>query len=312
MGARALQPLSKLALLWAGRQPDAIAAAADSLVAEVRKAEPQLGLLLPSTADAAAVRAAFPRLAENAYLILDPDLDSYYLADLTLLRMPGLYEALRREPAGPLNAAALEAVRHAVSTALEENRRNHPGGSSLATRLPPALAAFEIAASGASRLQAAAALWQTGIAELSVLLEQRAAALRRKELTALVLTLASVALAVLMLSVVVRNVSVPLARATRIADKIAAGRLDSAAQSLSRPDMQRYAGPAIAAVVGSAARAAGHLAATQPSGPSRTSARHAKSPSSRSRRQSSSTPRRPGARSRSDSTAQRFRVSWVT
>ena len=265
LGARALQPLSKLAILLGRGQLDTIAATVDSLLADVRGAEPKLGQLLPVSADADArsLKAAarrpteaqaartdllrqtygvFPRLAETANLILDPDLDSYYLADLALLRVPSLHEALSRNAAAIPDPDGLKGVEHAVEIALAESRRRQRADSALEIDLLRALEAVKSPPAGTGRLEAASALWQTAAAHLAVLLDQRAAALRRKQLMALVLTLAAVAFAVGMLFIVVRNVSIPLSGATQIADEIAAGRLSSAEASLSELGMQQYIG----------------------------------------------------------------------
>jgi methyl-accepting chemotaxis protein len=99
-------------------------------------------------------------------------------------------------------------------------------------------------------MEAASRLWQTAAAQLSVLLDERAAALRRKQWMVLTLTLAAVAFAAAMLFSVMRNVTVPLARATQIADKIAEGRLSAAEASLSEPGIQRFIGGQLAAANG--------------------------------------------------------------
>ena len=267
-GQRALRPLCKLAVLLGEKQMDSIAAGVDSLVADIRGAELQVGQLLSASADAdlralktatqnpaaaenarsellREIRAALPQLAESTKLILDPNLDSYSLADLALLRLPGLHETLSLDPDAAPDPASLKAVQHSISVAMVENRSEYPGGSTLQANLPPALAAFESAGAGTSRLKAAAALWQTAVSELGVLLEQRAGTLRRNEVIALVLTLAAVGFACALLFLVVHNISVPLSCATGIADQIAAGRLSSAEESLSQPGVQKYMGSRI-------------------------------------------------------------------
>ena len=265
-GARALQPLCKLAVVLGGRQMDSIAATVDSLFADIRKAESEVGPLLPATADAGRslkavslhpaeaenariellrqIYSVLPHLAETANLILDPNLDSYYLADLALLRVPSLHEALTRDPAAVPDPAELKRVEHALAIALAEKHRKQSSDSVLETDLPRLLAALKESTGGAARLEAVSALWQTAAAELGVLLGQRAADLRGKQLIALVLSVAAVAFAAGMLLIVVRNISIPLAGATQIADKIAAGRLSSAEASLSQPVIRKYLGSA--------------------------------------------------------------------
>ena len=233
-GVRALQSLSKLAILLSGRQMDSIAAGVDSLFADVRRAESQLGPLLPASAETdvsaikalnrspaaaenarvdllRAVYATFPNLAESTNLILDPNLESYYLADLALLLAPNLHEALNRDPDSVPDPAGLKAAQHAVSVAVAENHRRRPEDSSLQANLPAVLAAFE-SSDAASRLDAASALWKAAISELRVVLEERAARLRRDEVISLILTLAAVAIASGLLFMVVRNISIPLVR----------------------------------------------------------------------------------------------------
>ncbi len=272
-GARALQPMCKLAVLLAGGQWDMIAAGADSSLADIRKAESELGPLLPPSSDAAArslqvaalrpeeaktarnellgqLYATFPHLAETANLILDPDLDSYFLADLALLRVPSLHEPLSRDASAAPDPAQLKAAEHAIDVVVEQNRLKHRVNRALETGLPRALAIFKAAPPGTQRLEAASALWQTTVTQLSVLLDERAAALRRKRWMALTLTLAAVAFAAAMLFAVMRNVTVPLARATQVADRIAEGRLSAAEASLSEPGLQRFLGGPIMATNG--------------------------------------------------------------
>jgi methyl-accepting chemotaxis protein len=262
-GAQALQPLCKLSVLLASRQMDMIAATVDSLLADIRRAERELGPLLPASADSdsrllksAALRpaaaeaargdllgqlyAVLPRLAETADLILDPELDSYYLADLALFRAPGLHEAVSHDPTSAPNPVVLRAAEHAVEVASAEDRRKHRMDSALERDLSRALANFKSAAGNAASLAAASTLWQTAAAHLAMLLDQRAAALRQKQRMALVLTLTTVAFAAGMLFVVVNNVSILLAGATQIADKIALGHLSAAEASLSQPGMRKY------------------------------------------------------------------------
>lgn len=262
-GVSALQPLCNLAILLSRRQEDSIVASVDSLIADLRKAETKTGVLLPPAADASwrslkaagpntaiaetarrellqHVYAAFERLTETTNLILDPELDSYHLADLALLRVPSLHEALSRDSAATLSRRELETVKRGVAVAVRENRRRHAGGSSLQTNLPRALSAFESAV-GKARLDAVSALWKTAVMELGVLLNERATALRRKGLTALFLTLTGVVFAGTMLFLVVRTAAIPLARATGIAEQIAAGRLKAAEATLSGMAIQNYA-----------------------------------------------------------------------
>lgn len=261
-GARAVRPLVKLTVLLAGGQSDRIAAAVDSLFAEIRSAETNIGPLLPDSADrdARALKDArlhpaeaeaarrelsrqlyplFTHLAETANLILDPELDSYYLGDLALLHMPSLHDALSRDPAAVPDPTEMKAVEHAVEMACAENRRKHRTGNTLETDLQQALAAFQSPA-GAKRLEAASTLWETAVAHLAVLLDERAAALRRKQLMALALSLTAAGLAAGMLYLVIGEISAAIAAATRIAGQIAAGQLRSAETSLSQLDVQKH------------------------------------------------------------------------
>jgi methyl-accepting chemotaxis protein len=118
---------------------------------------------------------------DTSNLILDPDLDSYYLMDLTNLAVPdtivrlGRLAALRRDVAqgrvsradaqialaalaALLEEADLTRIVGSARSALAEDERFYGASESLATRMPPALARYETTAQQLiARLRAAAA-----------------------------------------------------------------------------------------------------------------------------------------------------------
>ncbi len=119
-GLTALQPLCRLAVILSRPHTDSSGATIDGLLAEIRKSETELGPLLPANTTGRSpdlsrqIYPALRRLGETANLILDPELDSYYLADMALLRVPAVYEVLSRAPAAPLPAEELERIASAV------------------------------------------------------------------------------------------------------------------------------------------------------------------------------------------------------
>lgn len=115
------------------------------------------------------IRGMITHAGDNSNLILDPDLDSYYLMDVTLLALPEMQERLaavrlfaegllaRGEPIGledqkrlavfaeMLKQADLNRALSSMRTALNEDLNFYGKSASLQEKLPPALSSFESA-----------------------------------------------------------------------------------------------------------------------------------------------------------------------
>ena len=115
------------------------------------------------------VRTMITHVGDNSNLILDPDLDSYYLMDVTLLALPEMQERLAKvleygetalkAPSLPdqvrsqlavhaalLRESDLDRVIGSMQTALNEDRNFYGTSESLHKRVPPVLAEFKAAA----------------------------------------------------------------------------------------------------------------------------------------------------------------------
>jgi hypothetical protein len=125
-------------------------------------------------------------MGDTSNLILDPDLDSYYLMDVTLLALPQTqdrlaqatlygYEALRRgEPtqeekiqlavyAAMLQEADLDRVAGSSRTSLNEDAGFYGTSQTLQSRLPPALVKYEEANSPFIRVMKSLAAGGPGV-----------------------------------------------------------------------------------------------------------------------------------------------------
>ena len=144
---------------WRGMTPEALRAAHQHLVSDIRTMITHVG--------------------DNSNLILDPDLDSYYLMDVTLLALPQMQgrladlasDLLARRDAAPgaeegrihryavhaalLKESDLERVEGSLRTALAEDRNFYGVSPTLQQRIPPALDAFREAALRVIELSAA-------------------------------------------------------------------------------------------------------------------------------------------------------------
>lgn len=117
----------------------------------------------------AGIRTMITHSGDNSNLILDPDLDSYYVMDATLLALPATQErlaevmeqarAIFERPAIPaierqqlavqaalLQESDLDRIKGSLQTALNEDQNFHETSTTLQTRLPPALEEYSAAA----------------------------------------------------------------------------------------------------------------------------------------------------------------------
>ncbi len=202
------------------------------------------------------------RIADQSNLTLDPELDSYYLADLVSVAIPREVERLAQLAvlcrATPLDSARISVVAALwresdwvritgdIETALAENAKNPRGAqASLAPRLAQAQrehqAAFErwmLRWAGGTRATAEAAaeldavartavqLRNTAAAELRELLQQRIAYYAAYRNRMVAGTLLASALAFVVMVMLLRGISAPLQEVVGQLERVAAGRLD--------------------------------------------------------------------------------------
>jgi methyl-accepting chemotaxis protein WspA len=213
------------------------------------------------------------QIGNSSNLILDPDLDSYYLMDLVLLTLPQaqqrlallLEAALAQAPAAELAArlrlegARLEDYRanliQAVDTALREDAAFYGASASLQANLPRLLAAYnqtlsaflastQGAAAGLELLQASVPLWQAGRRlsrqaeiELAQLLAIRIARYQQTRLNYLALSLGALLLAGVLLYLLTRRLDQRLQVAMDAAKSIAEGDLSVDIRDASNDDL---------------------------------------------------------------------------
>ena len=217
------------------------------------------------TDNAAATGQTLSRAAgEGSGLILDPDLDSYYLMEAVLLDVPAVLRRLGRlieslrTPAGmegvsQTQIAALQQIEggrlvSALQTALEEDPCFYGLSPELQRSIPPLLTRFEEAmtqlqasrdgaqvnAAADAALYAAVELGREAARQLEILLDIRAATLVQRRWTALLLTgIAALAAAALMYFTC-RSVTTTLRRSSEIASEISHGRISQARQHLPK------------------------------------------------------------------------------
>jgi methyl-accepting chemotaxis protein len=213
------------------------------------------------------------RVGNASNLILDPEVDSYYVADALVFKIPKLAEEVGQARATGVallvgaNAAAPEEGRSKRLTALapltvriEDARdqevefikfafRYNPSvDASLAagvTEVTQATNAFladltekviaplqpmpaaDYLASAAKPLTVTAKLWDAHMQELDRLLALRLAALNRNRMTEIGAVAVALLLTLLLLTVVVRAITRPIAHLSQIADRISLGEMDA-------------------------------------------------------------------------------------
>ncbi len=152
------------------------------------------------------LRAMITHAGDTSNLILDPDLDSYYLMDAVVAALPQTFlrqPAILRDANDPVKAnvhaailreADIDRIVSSVKTAINEDPSFYGSSATLSARMTPALAKYETAASrfgglaaksgsasppeelrtaGGESIAASYALWRTAADELDALLEAR-------------------------------------------------------------------------------------------------------------------------------------------
>lgn len=208
------------------------------------------------------IHALLAHVGDTSNLILDPDLDSYYLMDLTLLALPQLMQRIgqlaAQSNATPVELAIfatqlsqgdLPRIRSGVETALSEDQYFYGPSQLLHQTVPGAHDAFRTAASSlissaqalrmetpqgdeASLLsgmqatqQAASKLWTVSADSLDALLETRINTFASDRLRALGLAGLAVAVALLLVVLVGRSVTTPVHAIQAFTNTVAAGDL---------------------------------------------------------------------------------------
>ena len=191
---------------------------ADALRASLRESAGPGALSLPPKARYA-WRQLLARVTDRSKLILDPDLDSYYMMDSTCLGLPQQLDELdrmaelaaaakRRGGASAEEALHLQIAVSSLQAAAVAGERNfgiifgEPGGSAEKAALQPAVRAYmgalkaldpSLASVDAAR-KANAALWPAAMQALDRLLQARIGALKRGMFVSLALSLLALAL----------------------------------------------------------------------------------------------------------------------
>ena len=222
------------------------------------------------------ITRAIKRLADDSGLVLDPELESYYLMQVAVVFMPKIQDDLadvllsvRRDlPKGggalafatrlsTLDWAELEHIRETArsATAGMQSRipqliEAHAAATSAflskagAVNLEDAASIEELYASGDRLLAAGSSLWQASCEEAGALLNARVAEARTRRLVALLITLTSVTAAAGLMLSVARNTVRPLEHVAAVAGEIAAGRLKQAQRGVSEDQLRAVIGAA--------------------------------------------------------------------
>jgi methyl-accepting chemotaxis protein len=220
------------------------------------------------------------RMSDESGLVLDPDLDSYYLMRIAVSRLPQLQAELQGliphldsdgAEAGSWEdtqrdllqiATRLDGERASLverlAIVLKQDARFYGVSPSLQERLPPLLESAdrellsvigqtrklahrppqasdlaELAASVDKASLTVQTLWQGTSQELQVLLNKRRDHYQTRRSSALILSVAVLMVAFGLVYLTSRDITAPLRRATRVAAKIADGRLREAKEDLT-------------------------------------------------------------------------------
>ena len=178
-------------------------------------------------------RALLVRIANQSNLILDPDLDSYYTMSLALLRLPELLEVVAGSSPGDETrerlAGRLEAAAHGIESDFAEamaagdarlRERLRPVAKALRASLADARADGDDAALRARLLDDADAAWIALEAELGRLLQARIDRLFARMWLHLGTALALLAAILSVVTLVARQIAVPLRHLSDVADRV--------------------------------------------------------------------------------------------
>jgi methyl-accepting chemotaxis protein len=174
---------------------------------------------------AADTRLLVSYVGDSSNLILDPDLDSYYLMDLVLLALPDYLERLDAYSGGDSDALvlvkAIDLPRMVDDgkKVLAEDPNFYGRSASLQARLPGALSSIArtgaalVGASASGRAGAAAEAsaaardsWGVGDEELAILLQTRLAFYRNSLVVSIALTFAALALALVVIVLIGKGI----------------------------------------------------------------------------------------------------------
>lgn len=216
------------------------------------------------------------RLADSSGLVLDPEMESYYLMQVAVVFMPKIQDdladvllSIRRDlpkrggvlaftaRLSKLDWAELEHIRETARSATAGMRSRIPQliaahaaateaflGKAATANLEDAASIEELYAAGDRLLVAGSSLWQASCEEAGALLNARLSENRTGRLIALLITLISASAAAGLMLSVARNTVRPLEHVAAVAGEIAAGRLKQAQRGVSEDELRAVIGAA--------------------------------------------------------------------
>jgi methyl-accepting chemotaxis protein len=188
------------------------------------------------------------KIGDKSNLILDPDLDTYYLMDVVLLKLTALSDDIGTANAVQDSSEALivsasltrsvESIRASVMKAIEGNSDGSLKSSALVARLAKLEAAAEaytaklssgtVSADGTSAIASARdALWSVTATELDRLLEERIERLQTKLYLSLASSAAVILLVVILAGILIRSLSRDMGSISQRLDDLSAGDVTS-------------------------------------------------------------------------------------
>ena len=226
----------------------------------------------------AAVATLARETGDSSAIVLDPDLDSYYLGQLVVVLLPQAQEtiadgillsnqmALDRRLTAPeavrfavyadaLDANWLPRVREAMGTSLRAGVGSHGASQSqrnlaaLSSRYQAELGSYaeamrqsspsDVAAAGARAAQTGDELWRSSVAEMRVLLDGRISHLWWLRTDALLMGLLSIMVAGTVQTLVSFSITRPMSDVVKLAADVASGRMKAARERLRNDTLSR-------------------------------------------------------------------------
>jgi methyl-accepting chemotaxis protein len=220
-------------------------------------------------------------LGNSSNLILDPDVESYYLVDSIIFKIPKVAEEISRARAiaaaylvsggqgeenslrrGELAGAVVriedalqqqdyfsgfarrrdERIDQALAAALNENKKAVTAFTALLAdkiinSTGDLMSVKDFMAAAAAPLGESTKLWDATVVELNRLLSMRIATLNRERFTQIAAVGVALVLSMLLLFVVVRAITRPIAHLRDVADKISLGDMDAVIQVDTRDEI---------------------------------------------------------------------------
>ena len=257
LGAIAAQSdIRALDELAAGYQPLSATLNADSQVASLEAAVSQYRPGLPASEVAAAYQTWVTQVADQSNLILDPDLDSYYVMDAVALRIPALGYSLAN-----LAASQYQGANSAGPAALfESDLKNLSSAVAAATAANPTLVASlqgqtdqalalgqallnQAITSGPSNFQpqafavALSQLHRAATPALGQLLEARIASIEATMWTSLSIKMALALAAIAIALVIVRSIIAPVRQLNQAFQRLANGEMNQLIETRRRDEI---------------------------------------------------------------------------